>query len=66
MAGPGGENIQLIDGETRVYDIAANGNQTLREIRDGNGALISGHGQTGKSMAQVEAARPRIIPEAAP
>jgi hypothetical protein len=43
--------------ETRVYDIADDGETSCREVRDGQGHVVPG--QAGKSMAAVEAARPR-------
>lgn len=52
-----GQNTQLIDGERRVYDIADDGRQTLVSCTDKDGRTVAA--VQGRTMAQVEAARPR-------
>jgi len=55
----GGHNSQVIDGETRLFTIAADGSQALASITARDGLEVTGHGLAGKTPEQVATARPR-------
>ncbi len=53
-----GINHQVMpDGEVRLYDVAADGKQTIRELTGADGKKVAG--MKGKTMAEVEKSRPQ-------